>query len=75
MLQQLLATDSMFEENTLHQRNDILEATNDADLMTRPVWKLLHTLEPYHNCPRADLPVATLLEKKLINIPSSAGLG
>ena len=63
------------EENTSHQRNAILKATNDADLMTRPVWKLLHILKPYHNCPRADLPVATLLEKKLINIPSSAGLG
>ena len=29
------------------ERDAILEATNDAGLMTRPVWKLLHSLKPF----------------------------
>ena len=42
--------------------------------MTRPAWTLLHQLEPYKDCPRAPLPVSESLVKKIINIPSSAGL-
>ena len=57
-----------------NERDAILAATNDAGLMTRPVWKLLHTLVPYEDCPRGQLPVAESLEKRLINLPSSAGL-
>ena len=56
------------------ERDSILEITNDAGLMTRPAWKLLHTLVPYQECPRAPLPVAESLEQRLINLPSSAGL-
>lgn len=61
-------------ENESYQRDNILQATNDVGLMTRPVWKLLHTLKPFRNSPRAPLPVAESLERRLINIPSSAGL-
>ena len=57
-----------------NERDAILAATNDVGLMTRPVWKLLHTLVPYQDCPRAPLPVAESLEQRLINLPSSAGL-
>jgi dTDP-4-amino-4,6-dideoxygalactose transaminase len=56
------------------QRDVILAATNDAGLMTRPVWTLMHRLAPYRDCPHAPLPVAEQLEAALINIPSSAGI-
>lgn len=59
---------------TASQRDDVLEATNDAGLMTRPAWTLMHKLEPYQGCPRMDLPVAESLEQRVINIPSSAHL-
>ena len=68
-LQTLKLSDSVANE-----RDAILAATNDAGLMTRPVWKLLHTLVPYQDFPRAPLPVAESLEQRLINLPSSAGL-
>ena len=61
-------------ESEAPMRDHILGATNDEGLMTRPVWKLLHTLNPYLNCPRSPLPVAESLERRLINLPSSAGL-
>lgn len=56
------------------ERDAILGATNDAGLMTRPAWALLHKLPHFRACPRAPLPVAESLEARLINIPSSAQL-
>ena len=56
------------------QRDAILLATNDAGLMTRPVWRLIHQLAPYQECPRAPLPVVESLERRIVNLPSSAGL-
>jgi aminotransferase in exopolysaccharide biosynthesis len=56
------------------QRDAILAATNEAGVMTRPVWKLLHQLSPYAGFPRMDLPVAESLAQRLINLPSSATL-
>lgn len=55
-------------------RDEVLKATNDAAVMTRPVWRLMHQLSPYQECPRAPLPVAESLAERLINLPSSAGL-
>lgn len=56
-------------------RDVVLAATNDAGYMTRPVWDLMHELPPYASSPRMDLASAQSLAKRLINIPSSAGLG
>jgi dTDP-4-amino-4,6-dideoxygalactose transaminase len=67
---QTLVLDDHVEE----QRDAILRATNDAGLMTRPAWRLMHQLKPYKQCPRAPLPVAESLAQRIINIPSSVGL-
>ncbi len=56
------------------QRDAVLAATNDAGLMTRPIWALMNHLPMYANAPRAPLPVAESLERRVINIPSSSGL-
>jgi aminotransferase in exopolysaccharide biosynthesis len=56
-------------------RDAVLAATNDAGLMTRPIWALMNRLPMYANAPRAPLTVAESLELRVINIPSSAGLG
>ncbi|MEW7009877.1 LegC family aminotransferase [Lentilitoribacter sp. EG35] len=58
----------------MSERDAILQGTNDAGFMTRPVWNLIHTLKPYKGCPKADLSVAESLAKQLINLPSSAGI-
>lgn len=57
------------------QRDAVLAATNDASLMTRPIWALMNRLPMYANAPRAPLPMAESLEQRVINIPSSSGLG
>ena len=56
------------------ERDAVLAKTNEAGLMTRPAWNLLHRLPMYRQCPRAPLPVVEDIERRLINIPSSAGL-
>jgi perosamine synthetase len=57
-----------------HERDAILAATNEAGLMTRPVWTLMHRLEPYRDYPRMALPCAEALEQRIVNLPSSAFL-
>jgi len=57
------------------QRDALLALTNDAGIMTRPAWTLMHKLPMFADCPKMDLSVAESLERRLINIPSSAMLG
>jgi aminotransferase in exopolysaccharide biosynthesis len=55
-------------------RDRLLTATNDAGIMTRPIWVLNHRLPAFADCPRMPLNVAESLEGRIINIPSSAQL-
>lgn len=60
---------------SLATRDAVLEALNGAGYMARPVWTLMHRLQPYRECPRAsDLSVAETVERTLINLPSSPRL-
>jgi aminotransferase in exopolysaccharide biosynthesis len=56
------------------KRDAVLTATNDAGLMTRPVWILNHRLPMFQANPRMPLATAESLEQRIINIPSSAQL-
>jgi aminotransferase in exopolysaccharide biosynthesis len=57
-----------------HQRDAVLQITNDAGFMTRPAWILMQELAQFGDCPRMDLVGAQSLSQRLINIPSSSGL-
>ena len=52
----------------------ILEATNNAGLMTRPAWEPMHLLSMYTTCPAMDLSTAESITRRKISIPSSSGL-
>lgn len=65
----------LLDEECADQRDGILSTTNDVGIMTRPAWTLMHKLPMFSDCPRANLSVAESLERRLINIPSSAKLG
>ncbi|MDI9569357.1 MAG: LegC family aminotransferase [Pseudomonadota bacterium] len=65
----------LLDEASLARRNQLLEKTNDAGIMTRPAWVLLNKLAMFQDCPCMDLSGAEDLEARLINIPSSAVLG
>lgn len=64
----------LLDEALADQRDAVLEATNSSGVTTRPAWTPLHRLGPYADCPRASLPVAESLQRRIINLPSSAGL-
>lgn len=65
----------LLDKDFSDQRDVLLDATNSKGIMTRPVWTLMHELEMYQSCPRMDsLATAEDIEKRLINIPSSAKL-
>jgi perosamine synthetase len=56
-------------------RDGVLGALYDAGYMCRPVWRLMHRLEMYKDCPRMDVSVSEALEQQIINLPSSVKLG
>tara|TARA_Y100000746_G_scaffold618_1_gene546 strand:- start:7421 stop:8566 length:1146 start_codon:yes stop_codon:yes gene_type:complete len=56
---------------SLEARNNLIEETNQADVMTRPIWKLLNKLPMFSQSIRGDLSVSEKLEERLVNLPSS----
>jgi len=56
------------------QRDALLVALNAAGLQSRALWRPMHQLTMYSNCPRADLTVTEDLTRRVVNIPSSAHL-
>ena len=55
-------------------RDRFLEETNDAGIMTRPVWQLMNRLPMFATCQCGDLTDSEWLEARLVNIPSSVRL-
>jgi perosamine synthetase len=55
-------------------RDDLLDRSHDAGYLTRPVWRLMASLPMYEACPSMDLPVASSIARRLINLPSSSTL-
>lgn len=53
------------------ERDKFLKSTNDAKVMTRPVWQLMYKLPMYDECYRDDQKNAEFLEDRIVNIPSS----
>jgi aminotransferase in exopolysaccharide biosynthesis len=58
----------------INARNEFLEATHAAGLMTRPAWELLNTLDMYKYCKTDDLKNAQWFVERVVNIPSSVQL-
>lgn len=53
------------------QRDLLLRSTNDAGVMTRPIWALMTRLPLYANAIRGPLENAEWLESRVVNLPSS----
>lgn len=53
------------------QRDALLKSTNDAGVMTRPIWTLMTRLPLYANALRGALDNAEWLEARVVNLPSS----
>lgn len=56
------------------ERDEIIRSINDAGHQCRPAWRLLTKLDMYKSNPRASLETSETLERKIINLPSSASM-
>ena len=52
-------------------RDEFLKYTNSQEVMTRPIWQLMHQLEMFTHCQHDGLPNSIWLADRLINLPSS----
>lgn len=53
-------------------RDAMLVQMNEAKVMVRPIWKLMHRLPMFEHAMRDDLKNSEQIEARLINIPSSS---
>ena len=59
----------------LENKNDrdlFLKYSNENNVMSRPIWQLMHRLPMYEHCQRDVQKNALFLEERIVNIPSSA---
>jgi len=64
----------VLDNSDINVRDEILKITNEDNIQTRPIWKPLHQLKPFKNCPRMNVENAISLYEKIINIPSSSNI-
>ena len=57
--------------NSRKDRDDFLKATNNNNVMTRPVWRLMSKLMMFKDCQTDGLKNSHWLEDRVVNIPSS----
>ncbi|MGB4660455.1 MAG: LegC family aminotransferase [Mobilitalea sp.] len=56
------------------QRDELMEALNDQEIQTRPIWKLIHTLKPYEGSQCYQIEKANYYYDKVLNLPCSSNL-
>ena len=54
-----------------NERNALLKATNEHQVMTRPIWTLMNRLPMYATSRKGELSNAEWLEARVVNLPSS----
>lgn len=53
------------------QRDKFLKETNTSNVMTRPIWTMMHKLPMFENAQCGDLTNSKWLNDRVVNIPSS----
>lgn len=56
------------------KRDEFLKVTNSSELMTRPIWILMHKLKMFKKVEYFELKNSEWLEDRVINLPSSVVL-
>jgi perosamine synthetase len=62
----------LLNSESIKLRNKIISKLNKNGINARPIWQLNHKIKMYKNYPKMNLSNAEKLEKKIINLPSSA---
>lgn len=53
------------------ERDDLLQYSNDNDVMTRPVWKIMSEQVMFKDCQHDGIENTRWLARRIVNIPSS----
>jgi len=53
------------------QRDDMLEVTNNSNVMTRPIWTPMHKLSINQDCHKGNMTNTEWLHERIVNVPSS----
>lgn len=64
----------LLDSDRADRHEELLGVLNDADLMARPVWTLMHRLPMFAGAPSAELSCAEELASRIVNVPSSPKL-
>jgi perosamine synthetase len=64
----------LLKSSSISLRDKIISRLNSNKISVRSIWQLNHKIKIYKNCPKMNLHNAEKLEKKIINLPSSAHL-
>ena len=56
--------------DTPEQRNEFLDRTNAAGVMTRPIWRLMNELEMFKDAQHDGLEISKWLESRIVNVSS-----
>lgn len=56
------------------ERDKFLKVTNEAGVMTRPIWQLMNKLDMFKSCQTGELDNSDWLEERIVNIPSGVKL-
>lgn len=64
----------VLDDSEVGQRDLLLDALNDHGFGSRPAWELLSDLPAFNSCDRSPIPVAENLVRRVVSIPSGAGL-
>lgn len=54
------------------EKESLLNETNEAGVMTRPIWRLAPDLDMYRHCQTGSITNARWLQERAVNLPSSA---
>jgi aminotransferase in exopolysaccharide biosynthesis len=54
-----------------NERDAFLNFTNEQEVMTRPVWRLMNELDMFKRCETDNLQNAGYIAERLVNLPSS----
>ena len=61
----------LISDKSLNIRDKILKYMNKRGIRSRPVWQLLHTINVFAKYPQMKIKKAKILEKTILNLPSS----
>lgn len=57
--------------DSLEQRDAFLKHMNEQGVMTRPIWRLMSSLDMFRECQNDGLVNSKWLEERVVNLPSS----